>query len=233
MPASSPPPSSATASRNSTGHLRARRWTTTWSWRHPRDTSWRRQAGRGSCPVGARSPRGLASTCDPPAVIPGESQSCLRPGWAHGAFRCGPAWLSPVIREVVMSRRPLDPDRPPTLVALPTSPLCLDRWGLGEILGRPGASAHAYYRCRRAAEWILYRRALPLRLLGVAVAGPLSDFAARQVLPASPRCRPPPQLHPSRRRQQRTWCSALLGMVRVERRAGGEASSVMTVRMRT
>jgi len=46
---------------------------------------------------------------------------------------------------------PPDPDRPPTLVAVPTTPPPRGDPS-GEALGRPGASAHASYRRRRAAE---------------------------------------------------------------------------------
>jgi hypothetical protein len=82
-----------------------------------------------------------------------------------------------------MSHPPHDQDRPPTLVAVPNSPSVPGPLSPGEILGRPGASAHAYYGRRRAAEWRLYRRGLPLRLLGIAVTGLLSGLAARQVVP--------------------------------------------------
>jgi hypothetical protein len=77
-----------------------------------------------------------------------------------------------------------DPDRPPTLVAAPTSPDAVGPIGRGEVVGRPGRSANAYYRRRRAAEWSLYRRNLLLRLLGVVAAGLLSGIAAQEVAPA-------------------------------------------------
>jgi hypothetical protein len=77
-----------------------------------------------------------------------------------------------------------DPDRPPTLIAIPTSPDAAGSIGRGEVLGRPGRSADAYYRRRRAAEWSLYRRKLPLRLFGVVAAGLLSGLAAHEVAPA-------------------------------------------------
>jgi hypothetical protein len=79
---------------------------------------------------------------------------------------------------------PPDPDRPPTLVAAPTSPDAAGSIGRGEVVGRPGCSAAAYYRRRRAAEWSLYRRHLPLRLFGVVAAGLLSGLAAHEVAPA-------------------------------------------------
>jgi hypothetical protein len=80
--------------------------------------------------------------------------------------------------------RPPDPDRPPTLVAIPTGPDAAGSIGRGEVVGCPGRSAEAYYRRRRAAEWTLYRRHLPLRLIGVVAAGLLSGVAAQEVAPA-------------------------------------------------
>jgi len=77
-----------------------------------------------------------------------------------------------------------DPDRPPTLVAVPTSPDAAGSIGRGEVVGRPGCSADAYFRRRRAAEWSLYRRHLPLRLFGVVAGGLLSGVAAHEVAPA-------------------------------------------------
>jgi hypothetical protein len=79
---------------------------------------------------------------------------------------------------------PRDPDRPLTLVAGPTSPDQAGPVGRGEAIGRPGRSANAYYRRRRAAEWSLYRRSLPLRLLGIVAAGLLSGVAAHEVMPS-------------------------------------------------
>jgi hypothetical protein len=79
---------------------------------------------------------------------------------------------------------PQDPDRPPTLVAVPTSPDAAGPIGRGEVVGCPGRSANAYYRRRRAAEWSLYRRNFPLRLFGVVAAGLLSGIAAHEVAPA-------------------------------------------------
>jgi hypothetical protein len=79
---------------------------------------------------------------------------------------------------------PPDPDRPPTLVAVPTSPDAAGSIGRGEVVGRPGRSAAAYYRRRRTAEWSLYRRTLPLRLLGVVTAGLLSGVTVHRVAPA-------------------------------------------------
>jgi hypothetical protein len=77
-----------------------------------------------------------------------------------------------------------DPDRPPTLVAAPSSPDAAGSIGRGEVVGCPGRSAAAYYRRRRAAEWSLYRRHLLLRVFGVVAAGLLSGVAAHEVAPA-------------------------------------------------
>jgi Nuclease-related domain len=78
---------------------------------------------------------------------------------------------------------PPDPTRPPMLLAVPDTPLA-GPVGPGETFGHPGASAAAYYHRRRAAEWTLYQRYLPLRLAGVALAGVVADLAAQQVAPA-------------------------------------------------
>jgi Nuclease-related domain len=83
-----------------------------------------------------------------------------------------------------MHQPPPDPDRPRILLAVPTTPL-LGSTQPGATLGRPGASATAYYRRRRAAEWTCYRRTLPLRLVVVAVAGLAANLAAHQVVPTS------------------------------------------------
>ncbi len=74
-------------------------------------------------------------------------------------------------------------DQPPILVAVLTTP------SRGEVhqrepLGRPGASAHAYYRRRRIAEWTLYQRTLPWRLVAVTLAGLAAGVAVRQPAPA-------------------------------------------------
>jgi hypothetical protein len=82
-----------------------------------------------------------------------------------------------------MSHPPVNPDRPPTLMAVPTGPSVPGPLGPGDVVGRPGASAYAYYRRRRAAEWAQYRRGLPVRLLGIAVAAVLCEFAAGHVVP--------------------------------------------------
>jgi hypothetical protein len=81
-----------------------------------------------------------------------------------------------------MSHPPPVPDRPPTLVAVPTPPP--GKTHPGQALGRPGASALAYYRRRRAAEWTLYQRTLPLRLAAAALAGLLAGLTVRQAAPA-------------------------------------------------
>jgi hypothetical protein len=75
-----------------------------------------------------------------------------------------------------------DPDRPPTLIAAPTPPTAGAH--PSQALGRPGASAHAYYRRRRAAEWTLYQRTVPWRLAAVVLAGALAGLAVRQAAPA-------------------------------------------------
>jgi hypothetical protein len=71
------------------------------------------------------------------------------------------------------------------VVTVPTSPNAAGSIANGEVVGRPGRSADAYYRRRRAAEWSLYFRQLPLRLFGVVAAGLLSGVAAHEVAPAS------------------------------------------------
>jgi hypothetical protein len=53
-----------------------------------------------------------------------------------------------------------------------------------ETFGHPGASAHAYYRRRRAAEWTLYQRTLPLRLAGLALTSLVAGLAVDQFVPA-------------------------------------------------
>jgi hypothetical protein len=81
-----------------------------------------------------------------------------------------------------MSHPPPDPDRPPILVAVPTPPP--GEVHAGATFGCPGASALAYYRRRRAAEWTLYQHTLPLRLAGVALAGVLAGLTTRHTAPA-------------------------------------------------
>jgi len=81
-----------------------------------------------------------------------------------------------------MSHPPPDPDRPPILIAVPTPPPA-GPIHAGEAFGRPGASALAYYRRRRAAEWTLYQRTLPLRIAAVAIAGLLTGLATQQAAP--------------------------------------------------
>jgi hypothetical protein len=73
-----------------------------------------------------------------------------------------------------MQNPPPDPTRPP--LAGPVGP--------GEAFGHPGASAHAYYQRRRAAEWTLYQRTLPLRLAGTALTSLVAALAVNQVVPA-------------------------------------------------
>jgi hypothetical protein len=82
-----------------------------------------------------------------------------------------------------MHHSPPDPTRPPLLLALPDT-LAAGPIGPGETFGHPGASAAASYRRRRAAEWALYQRTLPLRLAGVALATLIAALAVDQVAPA-------------------------------------------------
>jgi hypothetical protein len=82
-----------------------------------------------------------------------------------------------------MHHPPPDPTRPPLLLAVPDTPAAAPV-GPGETFGHPGASAHASYRRRRAAEWTLYQRTLPLRLAGVAFASLVAALVVDQVAPA-------------------------------------------------
>jgi hypothetical protein len=82
-----------------------------------------------------------------------------------------------------MPHVPPDPTRLPLLLAVPDSPAA-GPVGAGHTYGHPGASAHAYYRRRRAAEWTLYQRTLPLRLAALAVASLVATLAVDQVAPA-------------------------------------------------
>jgi Nuclease-related domain len=78
---------------------------------------------------------------------------------------------------------PPDPTRPPLLLAVPGIPAAASV-GPGEAFGHPGASAAAYYRRRRAAEWTLYQRTLPLRLAGLALISLVAALIVDQVVPA-------------------------------------------------
>jgi hypothetical protein len=82
-----------------------------------------------------------------------------------------------------MRHPPPDPTRPPLLLAVPDTPTA-GPVGPGETFGHPGASAAAYYRQRRAAEWTLYQRTFPLRLAGLALTSLLAALAVDQVAPA-------------------------------------------------
>jgi hypothetical protein len=82
-----------------------------------------------------------------------------------------------------MDHPPADPTRSPLLLAVPDSPVA-GPVGPGESYGQPGASAHAYYWRRRAAEWTLYQHTLPLRLAGVALTSLVAGLAVDQVAPA-------------------------------------------------
>jgi hypothetical protein len=82
-----------------------------------------------------------------------------------------------------MHHPPPDPTRPPLLLAVPDTPAAgpVDS---GQAFGHPGASAAAHYRRRRAAEWSLYQRTVPLRLAGVAFTSLVAGLAVDQVAPA-------------------------------------------------
>jgi hypothetical protein len=82
-----------------------------------------------------------------------------------------------------MHHPPPDPTRRPLPLTVPDTPTA-GPVGPGEAFGHPGASAAAYYRRRRAAEWALYRRTLPLRLTGVALGSLVTALAVDQVVPA-------------------------------------------------
>jgi hypothetical protein len=75
------------------------------------------------------------------------------------------------------------PNQPPILVAVPDGPPPMQTHP-GAALGRPGASALAYYSRRRAAEWTLYRHTLPLRLAAVTLAGVFVGFVTGHAGPA-------------------------------------------------
>jgi hypothetical protein len=75
-----------------------------------------------------------------------------------------------------------DPTRPPLLLAVPTTPATVGPI-FGQAYGNSGASAAAYYRRRRSAEWALYQRTLPLRLAGVVLAALVAGLAVGQVAP--------------------------------------------------
>jgi hypothetical protein len=75
------------------------------------------------------------------------------------------------------------PDQPSLLITVPD--ISRPEQGVAKgVYGRPGVSALAYYRRRRAAEWALYQPTLPWRLAAVALAGMGADVAARQLAPA-------------------------------------------------
>jgi hypothetical protein len=81
-----------------------------------------------------------------------------------------------------MQHPPFDPTRPPLLLAVPDNPSAVPV-SSGETFGHPGASANAYYRRRRVAEWTLYLRTLPLRLAVVALASLVAALAVGRVAP--------------------------------------------------
>src|SRR5438093_386232 len=82
-----------------------------------------------------------------------------------------------------MHHPPPDPTRPPLLLAVPDTPAAAPV-DFGQAFGHPGASAAAYYRRRRAAEWTLYQRTLPLRLAGVTLTSLVAALTVNQVAPA-------------------------------------------------
>jgi hypothetical protein len=82
-----------------------------------------------------------------------------------------------------MQHPPPDPTRSPLLLAVPDTPVVAPV-DPGRVFGHPGASATAYYRRRRAAEWTLYQRTLPLRLAGVALTSLVTALAVNRVVPA-------------------------------------------------
>jgi hypothetical protein len=82
-----------------------------------------------------------------------------------------------------MPHPPPHPTRPPLLLTVPNTPAA-GPVGRGETFGHPGASAAAYYRRRRAAEWALYQRTLPLRLAGLVLTSLVAALAVDQVVPA-------------------------------------------------
>jgi hypothetical protein len=71
----------------------------------------------------------------------------------------------------------LPPPPPPPASMVPVLPEPIGRRII--VFGRPGASATAQYRRRRAAEWTDYLRTLPLRLGAVAAAALLAGTLTR------------------------------------------------------
>jgi hypothetical protein len=68
---------------------------------------------------------------------------------------------------------PAGPETPPPVVAV----------RVRATVGRPGASAHAAYRRRRAAEWAAWTRTLPWRAALVLAAGGTVGLLAAQLTP--------------------------------------------------
>src|SRR6266511_2380041 len=90
---------------------------------------------------------------------------------------------------VGVSIRPLGADQLPPLPPSPAQigPALPEPTGRHTIVfGRPGASAMAQYRRRRAAEWADFLRTLPLRVGAVAAAGLLAGTLARPAGLAGP-----------------------------------------------
>jgi hypothetical protein len=82
-----------------------------------------------------------------------------------------------------MHHPPPDPTSPLLLLTVPYTPAA-GPVGPGETFGHPGASAAAYYHRRRAAEWSLYQRTLPLRLAAVALTSLVAALAVDKIAPA-------------------------------------------------
>jgi hypothetical protein len=75
-----------------------------------------------------------------------------------------------------------DPTRPPLLLSLPSNPPTISPVS-GQEYGHPGASAITCYRRRRAAEWTLYQRTIPLRLAGLGPTALVVALVTHEVAP--------------------------------------------------
>ncbi len=78
----------------------------------------------------------------------------------------------------------LPPDQSPMVVAVPDAPPLWQGAASRGVFGCPGASALAYYRRRRSAEWMLYQRTLHRRVFAVALTGLAAGLVVRHVAPA-------------------------------------------------
>jgi hypothetical protein len=72
----------------------------------------------------------------------------------------------------------LEPDGDP---AAPAAPAPVVAVRVRATVGQPGASAHAAYRCHRAAEWAAWTRSLPWRLVLVVAAGGSTGLLAARL----------------------------------------------------